>query len=173
VTYEIHGGKIKITKAIREYIINKLNKIEKHFSEEQAVKIKVFIKIKNYEQIIEVTIPLTKAIIRAEERHQDLYAAIDLVTDKLERQIIKYKTKTQTKTLKNNKETTDYNLSPETTKSKIVKRKKFTMKPMTEEEAILQMHLLGHNFFIFRDSETNQICVLYQRKDGYYGVIET
>ena len=126
-------------------------------------------------QIVEVTIPTSKFILRSEEENDDLYAAIDLVTDKLERQIRKNKTRLNRNVKENVKEFNfDYEiLEDEESKEKVVKRKNIEMKPMDEEEAILEMELLGHSFFVYKDMDTDKVCVLYKRKDGDYGLIET
>ena len=106
---------------------------------------------------------------------RDLYAAIDLTVDKLERQIRKHKTKINSKNKKNVIQNFEIDLEDkfEEDESKVLKRKKVDMKPMDEEEAIMQMEMLGHSFFVFKNAETNNICVLYLRKDGNYGIIET
>ena len=171
---KIRGEKIKITAAIQEYVETKLSKLDKYFKEAD-VEANVLIRIKGKEQIIEVTIPYDKYTLRSEERREDLYAAIDLVIDKLEGQIRKTKTKLKKQVKKND---TFFNFDYELTKeekseSKIVKRKTFEMKPMDEEEAILELELLGHDFFIYKDAHTNEVNILYKRKDGNYGVIET
>jgi len=135
----------------------------------------VVVRISGIDQIVEVTIPAKKVILRAEDRGKDLYAAIDLVTEKLERQIRKNKTKMQKKNVKNRFE--DFNVEfeaiEEATDSVIVKRKNIEVKPMNEEEAVLQMELLGHDFFVFKRDNDESVCVLYRRKDGNYGIIET
>ena len=125
-----------------------------------------------------MTIPTDKFILRGEEEDKDLYAAIDLVTDKLERQIRKNKTRLKKQNSIDNKYK-EFNFEyiipeEETTEDEqIVKRKNIEMKPMDEEEAILQMNLLGHEFFVYKDINTNKVCVIYKRKDGHYGLIET
>ena len=131
--------------------------------------------MKDNEQIIEVTIPTTKFTLRAEEKNKDLYAAIDLVTDKLERQFRKNKTRLKAKY---KKEVVpdfifDFEVTEEENEDKIVKRKKVDGKPMDEQEAILQMELLGHDFYVFNNIDEECISVLYRRKDGNYGIINT
>lgn len=172
----IRGEKIKATDAIKSYIETKMSRLDKYFKDE-AVKANILIKLKGKKEAIEVTIPYDKYILRSEEIHDDLYAAIDLVTDKLERQIRKNKTKLKKQTKSNEKIFNfDYELTSEEEKnhneSKIVKRKVLEMKPMDEEEAILELELLSHDFFIYKDMNNN-IKVLYKRKDGNYGIIET
>lgn len=171
---KIRGEKIKVTAAIQEYIETKLSKLDKYFKEVD-VEANVLIRIKGKEQIIEVTIPYDKYTLRSEERRDDLYAAIDIVIDKLEGQIRKTKTKLKKQVKKNDDFFNfDYELTKEETKeSKIVKRKTLEMKPMDEEEAILELELLGHDFFIYKDAHTNEVNILYKRRDGNYGIIET
>lgn len=174
MTLNIRGNKIEITDAIKSYIEEKLRKLDKYFENSEQVNANVVVRLSGIDQIIEVTIPLKKVVLRAEERAKDLYVAIDIVSDKLERQIRKNKTRMHHK---NNKETMDAFVDftvdkEEQTEETIVKRKKYDAKPMSEEEAMLQMSMLGHDFFIFKDSETNRIAVLYRRKDGNFGIIE-
>ena len=171
---KIRGEKIKITASIQEYVENKLSKLDKYFKELE-IEANVLIRIRGKEQIIEVTIPYDKYTLRGEERQEDLYAAIDLVIDKIEGQIRKTKAKLK-KQIKQNNEffNFDYEVTKEEAEeSKIVKRKTLEMKPMDEEEAILELELLGHDFFIYKDVHTNGVNLLYKRKDGNYGVIET
>ena len=173
----IRGDKVTVTPAIKEYIEEKLSKLDKYFENPEEIKSSVVIKVKNKEQSIEVTVPTSKFTLRAEEIHADLYAAIDVVVDKLERQIRKNKTKLQSKKMKENF-SKDFMLDSiekidEENEDKIVKRKKIEVKPMSEEEAILQMELLEHQFYIFRDAETNNVAVVYKRNEGNYGIIES
>ena len=171
---KIRGEKIKITEAIQEYTESKLSKLDKYFKD-NIVEANILIRIRGNQQIIEVTIPYDKYTLRSEERQDDLYAAIDLVIDKLEGQIRKTKSKLK-KQIKQNTEIINFDYDDSTEEEeeyKIVKRKKLEMKPMDEEEAILELELLGHDFFIYRDVHTNEVNILYKRKDGNYGVIET
>ena len=171
---KIRGEKIKATKAIQEYIETKLSRLDKYFKDTD-VEANVLIRVRNKDQIIEVTIPYDNYTLRSEDRQEDLYAAIDLVIDKLEGQIRKTKTKLKKQVKKNdNFFNFDYELTKEEkSESKIVKRKNLEMKPMDEEEDILELELLGHDFFIYKDVHNNEINLLYKRKDGNYGVIET
>ena len=173
--FNIHGKKVEVTDAIRNYIEEKIGRLDKYFENPDEITAKVLIRIVGIEQIVEVTIPIQKVVLRGEERHKDLYAAIDVVSDKLERQIRKNKTRMQKRV---NKETiSGFNLDFDDVKEDddevIVKRKEIEMKPMSEEEAILQMNLVGHEFFVFKNVETGNVDVLYRRKDGDYGIIET
>ena len=174
----VRGEKLKVTQAIQDYAEEKLSRINKYLGDAEKVKAVVVVSAKGYKQKAEVTIPLKTVIIRAEETRDDLYAAIDVVVDKLERQIRKNKTKLQSKKIKARIDK-DFmfdmieDIKDEKNDEKIVKRKKIEVKPMSEEEAILQMELLGHEFYIFKDSETNNIAVVYKRTDGNYGIIES
>jgi len=122
---------------------------------------------------VEVTINANKFILRGEESHKDLYASIDKVSDKIERQIRKNKTRLKKRTVKDVSK--DFVLDFEEKEENdniIVKRKVIENKPMSEEEAILQMELLGHEFFAYKNEETKEVNILYRRKDGDYGVLE-
>lgn len=170
----IRGSKLEITEAMKQYATEKLKKLEKYVENPESVNATVIVKIPNRLHKVEITIPLKTVILRAEEEKEDFYSAIDVLTDKLERQIRKNKTRLQTKKIKEAKEFAfDYIASiPEEEDKKVLKRKKIEAKPMDEEEAILQMELLGHQFYLYKDLQTNQIMVVYKRKDGNYGIIE-
>ncbi len=171
----IRGDKIKITDAMSDYIKEKLGKLEKYLENSETVRANVIVKVKNHEQRVEITIPLKTFILRSEETQDDFYAAVDKTIDKLERQIRKNKTRI-TKQAKN---TYDFILpeldlaDEDVSDTKVLKRKKVEVKPMNEEEAILQMELLGHQFYMYKDSDTNKPAVVYKRNDGNYGVIES
>ena len=169
---KIRGNKIEITDSMKEYVKEKLSKLDKYSLEEFEAN--VLVKVRNYTQKIEVTIPLKTLILRAEEEAEDFYSAVDLVVNKLERQIRKNKTKLKKKEKTGIKE---FNIEsiidiPEQ-EDKEVKRKKIDIKPMNMEEAILQMELLGHNFYMYKDSDLDSIALVYKRKNGGYGIIET
>ena len=175
--YNIRGDKLVVTEAINNYVESKLDRLNKYFKEDDILA-NVLLRVRGNDQIIEVTIPTDKFILRSEEEANDLYAAIDLVTDKLERQIRKNKTRLNKQNVDNKYKdfNFDYTLTPEEEDLEeeiIVKRKNIEMKPMDEEEAILEMNLLGHEFFVYKDMHTNNICIIYKRKDGNYGLIET
>ena len=172
--FNIRGSRVKVTKAISSYIEEKIGKLDKYFENPDDIIANVIIKVRGIDQIVEVTIPIKKFIIRCEESNRDLYASIDLVADKIERQIRKNKTRMNKKTNRANFTELNMDFEPiEADEQKIVKRKTLETKPMSEEEAILQMDLLGHEFFIFKDVDSEQIAVLYRRKDGNLGIIET
>lgn len=173
--YNIRGERVEITDSIKSYIEDKIGKLDKYFEDAESITSSVVIKVRGKEQKIEITVPTQYFTLRSEESHDDLYAAIDLTVDKLERQIRKNKTKINSKIKKNIIQNFEMDLedSFEEDDSKVLKRKIVDMKPMGEEEALLQMNMLGHSFFVFKNADTDSICVLYLRKDGNYGIIET
>ena len=188
IRFEIHGDNLTITDAIRNYIEEKIGKLERYFN--NVPNAVAHVKVKTYSNSatkIEVTIPLKDVTLRAEERHDDLYAGIDLITNKLERQVRKYKTRVNRKHRDRGdqevfvaevQEATPEEVSgaeePDNDSDiEIIRSKQFSLKPMDSEEAVLQMILLGHDFFIFTDRETDGTSIVYRRKDGKYGLIET
>lgn len=169
----IRGDKLEVTKAINDYIDEKINHLNKYFNDPDNIEAKVIIRSKNNLDYIEVTIPVNKLIIRAEESHKDLYAATDLALDKLESQIRKNKNKIKSKykNVNNLEMILDFIEEPEEEEEEIVKRKNVENKPMDEEEALLQMKLLNHDFFIFKNIDEECTSVIYKRKDNKYGII--
>ena len=174
----IHGDKIKVTEAMKSYIEEKLGRLDKYLENSDNVRANVIVKVKGHLQTMEITIPLKSFILRSEETQEDFYAAVDKTIDKLERQIRKNKTRLMSRKAK---PSYDFNFDmielpeekEEIKESKIVKRKTVDVKPMDEEEAILQMELLGHQFYMYKDADTNKPAVVYKRNDGNYGVIES
>lgn len=173
--YNIRGEKVEITSAIKSYIEQKIGKLDKYFENADDITANVLVKIRDKVQKIEITVPAQQYTLRSEESNEDLYAAIDLTVDKLERQIRKNKTKINSKIKKNLIQNFELDLEDkfEEDNSKVLKRKKIDMKPMDEEEAIMQMNMLGHSFFVFKNCETDSVSVVYLRKDGNYGIIDT
>ncbi len=171
--FNIHGKKLDVTKSIKSYIEEKIGRLDKYFEDPSNITATVLIKLRGNEQVVEVTINANKFILRGEESSKDLYASIDKVSDKIERQIRKNKTRMSKKIDKDliRGFVLDFD-EKEENNSAIVKRKVLEDKPMNEEEAILQMELLGHEFFAFRNVDTNEINVLYKRKEGNYGILE-
>jgi len=181
----VKGRNIEVTDALREYVEDKIAKTTKYF--DHIIKIEVEFTVEKNPSIsnpetVEVTLFTKGPVIRAKESSTDMYASIDLVAEKLERQIKRYKGKLQTHTLKNS-ELKKENLAAagiseeieeeeRSEKPEIVKIKQFAVKPMSPEEAALQMDLLGHDFYVFTNSETDEINVVYRRKDQNYGLIE-
>lgn len=175
--YNIRGDKILVTDAIKEYIADKLDRLNKYFDSPEDITANILVKVKGFEQTIEVTIPTDYFTIRNEESAEDLYEAIDLVSDKIERQIRKNKTKIN-KIEKNASKKLSLSLMEnyevdDNEEQIIVRRKTLNTKPMDEEEAMLQMEMLGHDFFVYKDRNTGHVCIIYKRKDNNYGLIET
>ncbi len=180
----VKGRNIDITDALREYAVEKMSKMTKYF--DQIMKIEIEFMVEKNPSIsnpktVEVTVFTKGPVIRAKESSTDMYASIDLVADKLERQVKKYKGKLQAHSLRNNgairenvAEMESNNKDDKETagKPKIVKIKQFTMKPMSPIEASLQMELIGHDFYVFNNAETDEVNVVYRRKDNDYGLIE-
>ena len=177
IKYSIRGENLEVTEALRDYVVSKLEKIEKYFQADQELDARVNLKVYREKTAkVEVTIPLGSITLRAEDVSQDMYGSIDLVTDKIERQIRKNKTKIERKN-RNKKSTsklfTDAVVEEaEAAPAKVVRSKQIDLKPMDLEEALLQMDLLGHDFFIYTDVEDNTTNVLYRREDGDVGLLE-
>lgn len=171
--YIISGKNIQVTEPLKEAAINKLGKLEKYFSEDQEAHVTFSVLKKNHTQIIEVTIPMKGTTIRAEEQDESMYAAIDLVVDLLERQLLRHKKKLVNRHRHHGTFRTTFleEDHEEDVGINIVKSKSFPVKPMDAEEACMEMELLGHDFFVFRDSETDEVNVVYKRKDGHFGLI--
>lgn len=166
------GKNINVTPALKEIVEKKISKLDKYF--EPNVTARATLTVQKNSQIFEVTIPFNGVVLRCEESTDDMYKSIDLVENKLERQIRKQRTKLQ----RRNNESLRFGNFDEVAseeydnEGEIVKVKRFNIKPMSTEEAILQMELVQHNFFVFKDCDTENINVIYKRKDGNYGLLE-
>ena len=170
--YTISGKNINITPGLKDAVESKLGKLERYFSPDTEVQ--VTLSVEKGRQKIEVTIPVKGSIIRAEQDSSDMYVSVDLVEEIIERQIKKYKTKIVDKkqsALAFSEAFLQEEAEQEVTVN-IVKTKRFAMKPMDAEEACVQMELLGHNFFMFLNADTNEVNVVYKRKGNSYGLIE-
>ncbi|MBU5267191.1 ribosome hibernation-promoting factor, HPF/YfiA family [Virgibacillus proomii] len=178
--FNIRGENVEVTGAIRDYVEKKIGKLERYFDTPPTSEVHVNLSVYNDKQRIEVTIPMTNLLLRGEVEHTDLYAAIDLVVDKLERQIRKHKTKVNRKFRQKGSpkhvfaelEKDVLNKEEESSEIEIVRTKRFDLKPMDSEEAILQMDMLGHSFFVFENASNGETNVVYRRNDGKYGLIE-
>ena len=179
-TFNIRGKNIEITPNLREYVEKRVGKIGKYF--DNVEEIFVLLAVEKDRQIVEVTAEVPSGLVlRGEEETDDMYTSIDLVVEKLERQIRKQKTKLERRfrgggfkgelieELKQRAEKAE----DEGEEAPVVKTKRFVVKPMDVQEAIMQMNLINHNFFVFRDAQTEEFCVVYKRKDGAYGLIES
>jgi len=171
----IRGDKLEITEAMKDYVKEKLAKLDKYIDSPENVDASILVKVNKQSHKVEITIPLKKVMLRAEVEQESFYAAVDVAIDKLERQIRKNKTRISSKKNKDEKDFVyDYiDTIKEEESNKIVKRKKIDVKPMDEEEAILQMELVGHEFYLFKNIETGKAALVYKRKDGNYGMIES
>ena len=168
----ISGKNIEVTQGLKEAIYDKLEKLDKYFTPEtEAI---VTLSVEKNRQKIEVTVPIKGSVIRAEEVSDDMYVSIDLVQEIIERQMRKHKTRLA------NRYRGGGHFQPayldmeveEPEEVRIVRTKKFAIKPMDSEEACLEMELSGHSFFVFRNSETDDVNVVYKRKGNTYGLIE-
>lgn len=174
---EIRGKNIETTDALKDYTTKRLSKLEKYIEDTRIAQVALSVEGERHK--VEVTIPLNGVILRGEVASEDMYTAIDMVVEKLEKQIEKHKTKLfksyrggglkQAVAEEIQKELRDKDTIE---KFKVVRTKRFAMKPMDEEEAIMQMNLLGHTFFVFMNAETDEVNVVYKRKDKHYGLIE-
>ena len=162
-----------VTEGLREAVEEKLGKLDKFFASETEVH--VTLSVQKEHQKIEVTIPVKGNIIRSEQESDDMYVSIDLVEEVIERQLRKYKNKLVAKNQEGNnfsKTLFETEESIEDDEVKIVRTKRFGIKPMYPEDACVQMELLGHNFFVFFNAENEEVNVVYKRKDGSFGLIE-
>ncbi|MEF2968107.1 ribosome-associated translation inhibitor RaiA [Paenibacillus sp. M1] len=185
MNYSIRGQQIEVTEALREYVDKKLSRLDKYFDAPLTSDGYVTLSVVRGLHVVEVTIPLTGVVLRAEDRSDDMYASIDAVADKLERQIRKHKTKINRKFRQEGSLKTLFVEDPAANgtvatldetdtdeEMELVRTKRFNFKPMDVEEAILQMNMVGHNFFVFANIDTEEISVVYKRNDGKYGLIE-
>lgn len=170
--FVIVGKNIDVTEGLKSAVEDKIGKLEKYFTPETEVH--VTLSVEKERQKIEVTIPVKGNIIRSEQVSNDMYVSIDLVEEIIERQLKKYKTKLVEQKQAANYFKQDYIEKdyPEEEEVKIIRSKKFDIKPMYPEDACIQMELLGHNFFVFCNAETDQVNVVYKRKGNTYGLIE-
>lgn len=168
----ISGKNIDVTEGLKSAVYDKIGKLERYFTPE--TEIHVTLSVEKDRQKIEITIPMKGNIVRAEQVSNDMYVSIDLVEEIIERQLRKYKNKI----VDQKQSGGSFNQSfveeeiPDEEQIKIIRSKRFAMKPMDVEEACIQMELLGHNFFVFRNAETDEVNVVYKRKGNTYGLIE-
>lgn len=171
----VKGKNLDVTPALRAYAEKKVAKIEKFLQGEQDVVADVMLRTEREYHIAEVTLEVTGLILRGEGKTGDMYASIDDAVEKIERQFGKYKTKIQRKAQgpKLSEIPPESPQGQEADKeAKIVRTKRFAVKPMSVEEAVMQMDLLGHDFFVFANATTDEVNVVYKRRDGNYGLIE-
>lgn len=175
-------NKFEPTEAIKNYATEKLQKLEQYFSSRENLEANVLCKVYDTHQAVEITIPTKNIMLRAEVKGESVYSAIDLAIDKLESQIRKHKSKIY-KSMKRRDGVGQYyatnadfdleKMKTEIMATNLVKSKSLNLEPMSPDDAILQMEMLGHNFFIFLNKETDKVSVIYLRDDHDYGIIET
>ena len=173
----VRGKNIDITPALRDYVEKRVSKVTKYFSEVDSIH--AILAVEKNQHSVEVTVPVNGIILRAQETTSDMYSSIDLVVDKIERQITKYKTKLMKRfrSAAPGGESGRFlsELVPDVVSAeddfKVIKTKRFAIKPMTAEEAIMQMNLLNHNFFVYFDADDEAVSIVYKRTDGNYGLI--
>ena len=178
---QVRGKHLDVTEALQSYVEKKIGRLEKYFHAPSNQTVTVTLSVIKDLHAVEVTMPLDGFVIRAEEKSGDMYASIDLVSDKLEKQIEKNKSKLN-KRLKQEGIHTLFiepgeapaavTVAEEADEDEVVRVKRFAVKPMPIDEAIMQMDLLGHDFFVFSNADTEEVNVVYKRKDGQYGLIE-
>ena len=177
-TFTVRGKNIEITPALKEYVEKRVGKVTKYF--DKVGEISVLLTVSKGRHTVEVTVPIPGGVfLRGEETTMDMYTSIDLVVEKLERQIRKHKTKLARRFREAGfrEEVVKEELSRREAEEEpldypVVKKKRFVVKPMDVQEAIMEMNLLNHNFFVFRDAQTEEVEVVYRRDDGHYGLIE-
>lgn len=174
MNYIISGKNIDVTPALKETIEKKLGKLERYFTPE--TEIIVTLSVEKERQKIEVTIPVKGHIIRSEQSSNDMYVSIDLVEEVIERQLRKYKNKLVARNQEGSNFKQEFFESEDTSSEddeiKIIRTKRFGIKPMFPEDACIQMDLLGHDFYVFFNAETEEVNVVYKRKNGTFGLIE-
>ena len=172
MTIAVRGKNIEVTPALKDYVTKRVSKITKYF--DNIGEMSAVLKVEKGRHIVELTVPINGMILRGEEATADMYASIDQVVEKIEKQIEKYKTKLA-KRMKSGtfkSELVQSALAVEDDETKVVKTKRFAVKPMYVEEAVLQMNMINHDFYVFTNTETEEVNVVYRRKDGHYGLIE-
>lgn len=164
----IRGKNVAVTPALNDYVEEKVGRLSRYL--ENISEAVVALSVVKDKHIVEVTVFVNGSgiILRGEESNDDMYASIDLVVEKVERQIRKYKTRLSKKSLVRPDVPALENDQP----AKLVKTKRFAIKPMDPEEAVMQMNLIGHDFFVFFNADTEEVNVVYKRKDGNFGLIE-
>lgn len=168
---QVRGRNIDVTAALKDYVEKRIRKLERYLDNMGDAQVTLTVERESHR--IEVTVPINGMILRGEETTGDMYASIDLVVEKLEKQIEKYKGRLLRRSAKGVGESrVEAPVVPDDDGPSIVRTKRFAFKPMAVDEAVLQMNLLGHTFFVFSNAETDQVNVVYKRKDGNYGHIE-
>ncbi|HKM43653.1 MAG TPA: ribosome-associated translation inhibitor RaiA [Limnochordia bacterium] len=176
IRINISGKNLEITEALRSYVEKKVAKLEKYLNDNQTFSAEVMLRTERGIHIAEVTMNLSGIILRGEGKTGDMYISVDAAVDRIERQFNKYKAKLSRR-IQGPKlgeiPVTGQKEQEESQEPRIVRTKRFALKPMDVDEAVMQMELLGHDFFVFRDVDTGDVSVVYKRRDGNYGLIES
>ncbi len=169
----VNGKNVEITNALREHAEKKVVKIVKYF-EKSPISAQVTMSTERGKHIVDITVQVNGLLLRGEDKSNDMYVSVDGAVEKIERQIEKYKTRLNRRFHEENKVVLAIPTSPgeEAPTPQIKRTKRFAIKPMCAEEAVMQMDLLGHDFYVFSNSDTEEVNVVYRRKDGTYGLIE-
>ncbi|GAB6159311.1 ribosome-associated translation inhibitor RaiA [Desulfotomaculum varum] len=167
---QVRGKNIQVTPALRDYVEKRLGKLDR-FLDNMGEAVATLV-VEGDSHKIEVTIPVNGMLLRGEEATGEMYSSVDLVVEKLERQIERYKARINRRSGRSAADAVAEADKPADDAPQVIKTKRFAIKPMSLDEAILQMNLLGHDFFVFSNAETEQTNVVYRRKDGNYGLIE-
>ncbi|MFD1675465.1 ribosome hibernation-promoting factor, HPF/YfiA family [Alicyclobacillus fodiniaquatilis] len=178
----VHGDNIAVTTALHDYVDKKIGRLTRYFEGEADKDIHVTMAVEGALHRVEMTMHVHGVIFRAEEQSSDMYASIDLVTDKLEQQVQRHKEKLNRRfrdrglrtRIKQSTLNGEFSLQDiyEEKAPKLVRVKRFAIKPMDIEEAMMQMDLLGHDFYVFTNADTEEVNVVYRRRNGDYGLIE-
>ena len=170
---KVFGKNLEVTDALRQYAEKKVGKIGKFF-EQEPPNAQVTLSVERGVHVVDITISINGILLRGEEKSSDMYSSVDGAVEKIERQIHKFKTRINRKLREENRiiSPTPNDTVEVTADPKIVRTKRFAIKPMSAEEAVMQMELLGHDFFVFFNPELEEVNVVYRRKDGNYGLIE-
>lgn len=176
IRINISGKNLEITQALRSYVEKKVTKLEKYLNDNQTASAEVMLRIERGIHIAEVTMNLSGRMLRGEGKTGDMYTSVDAAVDRIERQFNKYKSKLGRRTpgpKLGEIPVAEQGEAAGSQEPRIVRTKRFALRPMDVEEAVLQMELLGHDFFVFRDADTGDVSVVYKRRDGNYGLIES
>ena len=168
----VKGKNVEVTDALREYAEKKVSKVSKFF-EKSPVGAQVTLSTERGRHIVDITVQVNGLLLRGEERSSDMYGSIDGAIEKIERQVHKFKTRINRRLHEENQVVLNPPPAHEEAAAPQIKRtKRFAIKPMSAEEAVMQMDLLGHDFYVFSNSDSEEVNVVYKRKDGHYGLIE-
>lgn len=167
---EVHGKNLEVTPALASYVEKKVNKLEKFWDGFTGAH--VTLSVEGPMRTCEVTLPVAGKVLRGEERTEDMYAAIDTVVSKLGRQVRRYRARFEPPRAAATEQASAFGGPAEEAEGALLRTKRFSLKPMPADEAILQMNLVGHDFFVFVDAQTEQVNVVYRRRDGNYGLLQ-